>query len=191
MSERVGDALKIVVPGRELFDEQTFTYIYTSDTTLILCHSLISLAKWESKWHVAYFSKRNTKTREQVIDYIRCMTINSVQDQSVYYGLSEENYKDIEEYLEDRMSATVLRNPPGNKNGGGDTITAELIYYWMISHEIPVEFQKWHINRLLALINVCNAKNRKSNKGKSNKGNIARDYAALNAERRARMQSKG
>lgn len=184
--------LKIVIPKQELFNNQTSEFIYIKEQTIQLEHSLVSISKWESKWLKPYFSK-NKKTREELIDYIRCMTISQNIDPNVYYGLTEENYSLITKYIESPMTATVI-NDDGfdNKNAKKNKtfITSELIYYWMISLNIPIEFQKWHINRLLTLIRVCQIKNSPDNKKRS-KSEVAKYYSELNKKRRKELNSSG
>lgn len=179
--------LEITVPATEMFDEATQEFVNYKEQTLQLEHSLVSLSKWESKWHKAFLSKKH-KTAEETIDYVRCMTITKNVDPSVYSRLTQENVNQINKYIEDPMTAVYF---PDDKQsgGGGDTVTSELIYYWMISLNIPQEYQKWHLNRLLALIKVCNIKN--SPGKKMSKADIMRRNASLNAARRAKMHSNG
>lgn len=179
--------LEITVPATEMFDEAKQEFVNYKEQTLQLEHSLVSLSKWESKWHKAFLSKRE-KTAEETIDYVRCMTITKNVDPSVYSRLTRENVDQINKYIEDPMTAVYF---PEDKSSGtsGDTVTSELIYYWMISLNIPQEYQKWHLNRLMALIKVCNIKN--SPGKKMSKADIMRRNASLNAARRAKMHSNG
>lgn len=179
--------LEITVPATEMFDEVTQEFVNYKEQTLQLEHSLVSLSKWESKWHKAFLSRRE-KTSEETIDYVRCMTITKNVDPSIYTRLTQENVEQINKYIEDPMTAVYF---PEDKQAGssGDTITSELIYYWMISLNIPQEYQKWHLNRLLALIKVCNIKNSPSKK--MSKSDVMRRNASLNAARRAKMRSNG
>ena len=142
----------------------------------------MSLSKWEAKWNRAFLSKRE-KTTEEMIDYIRCMTITKDVDPDIYYRLSAANIKKINEYIGAPMTATYF---PDDKIMGHsrDTVTSELIYYWMIALNIPFECQKWHLNRLFALIKVCNIKN--SSTKKMSKSDILRRNAEINAARRKR-----
>ena len=183
--------LKITIPESEMFDEKVGEFIYVKEQTLQLEHSLLSLSKWESKWHKPFLGLEE-KTMEETIDYIRCMTLTQNVDPNVYRVLSNENIKAINEYIKDPMTATWFsedKTKSKGKKNSGEQITAELIYYWMITLNIPLECQKWHLNRLLTLIRVCNVKNQPSKK-MSKKDTIAR-YAALNAARRTQFTSKG
>lgn len=179
--------LKILVKGSEFFDEKRSEFITTSDFTLNLEHSLISLSKWESKWHKPFLGNE-TKTEEEMVDYIRCMTIMQNVDPKIYLSLSRQNILDIKEYMEDQMTATWF-NEKQNPKSHQKAVTAELIYYWMISLGIPFECEKWHLNRLLTLIRVCNAEN--APKKKMRKGDIFKQNASLNQQRRMLMNSKG
>lgn len=179
--------LKITVPSGEIFDEIREEFIYTKETVLHLEHSLVSISKWESKWNKAFLGKQ-PKSDEEIIDYVRCMTITQNVDPFVYLVLSAENYATINTYIEAPMTATYFSEDK-QTGGKGETVTSELIYYWMLSYNIPVEFQKWHLNRLLTLIRVCNIKN--SPPKKRSKREIMRHNTALNASRRKRLGSRG
>ena len=150
-------------------------------------HSLVSLSKWESKWHKAFLTKTE-KTEEEMRDYIRCMTITQNVDPDVYKYLSHGNIAEIRQYIDDPMTATYISDDKNSK-GGRETVTSELIYYWMISLNIPDRFEKWHLNRLMTLIKVCNVKN--SPKKRRSKRDIASQYASINAARRKQLNTKG
>ena len=179
--------LKIIVPAAEYFDEINEEFIYKKEQPLQLEHSLVSLSKWESKWNKAFLGKQE-KTEEEILDYVRCMTLTQNVDPEVYSRLSAENYAAINQYIEAPMTATHLCEDKIQK-GNKDTVTSELIYYWMIAYNIPVEFQKWHLNRLLTLIRVCNVKN--SPPKKRSKREMYQRNAALNAANKRRFNSKG
>lgn len=180
--------LRVYVPSREFFDESKLVFVHIDECELQLEHSLVSVAKWESKWCKPFLSKTD-KTPEETYDYIRCMTINQNQTHCVAYNLLPQSVIDqIMDYINAPMTATTFSdnsNKPTNK----EIITAEIIYYWMIAFNIPVEFQKWHLNRLLTLINVCSIKNQPPKKG--NKKDLLARQKALNAERRAKYNTSG
>lgn len=180
--------LVVHIPESERFDEATNEFIYVKETNIQLEHSLVSLSKWESKWHKPFFHPTMTKTNEETLDYIRCMTITQNVKPETYYALTKENITQIQQYIDDPMTATTFSNhqigPPNR-----EIITAELIYYWMISYNVPVEFEKWHLNKLLALIHVLSIKNDKPKK-MSKKAIMSRN-AALNAARRQQYNTKG
>lgn len=179
--------LYITVPKTEFWDEEKQEFFNIKETTLQLEHSLVSLSKWESKWHKPYFSN-DRKTTEETIDYIKCMTLTQNVNPEVYRCLTQENVNMITSYIDDPMTATTFTEEKG-KGGRSETITAELIYHWMIALNIPFECQKWHINRLLTLIRVCNIKNQPPKQ--MSKGEILRRQAELNARRKQQMNTKG
>ena len=179
--------LEIIIPEHELFNEATNEFITIKPQTIKLEHSLVSVSKWESKWKKPFLDRKK-KTREETIDYIRCMTITQNVSPYVYAGLSSNNIEEVAKYIEDSQTATWFTedNPP---KGQREVITSELIYYWMVAFNIPIECQKWHLNRLLTLIRICNIKNQKPKR--MSKKAIMNDNRALNAARRARINSKG
>lgn len=179
--------LRITIPAREYFDESIEEFITIDEQTLQLEHSLVSLSKWESKWCKSFFSKEE-KTHEETIDYIRCMTLTQNVKPETYSYLTTENIRQIDEYIEAPMTATTFSEDKNGKRNR-EIITSEVIYYWMIALNIPFECQKWHINRLLTLIRVCNIKNQPPKK--MSKRETASTYAAMNAARRKKLNSKG
>ena len=180
--------LSITVPERELYDEASNRIIDVPRTTLVLEHSLLSISKWEAKWHKAYLGQQE-KTREETIDYVRCMTVNSNVKPEVYYALTKSNRREIEAYIADPMTATVIKTAPGAQRNR-DVITSELVYYWMCELGIPFQpCEKWHINRLLMLIQVASIK--KQPPKKMSKASIAKQNSSLNAARRARHHTRG
>ena len=179
--------LQITIPGIELWDESREIFTQTKEQTLQLEHSLVSLSKWESKWGKAFLSKQE-KTYEETIDYIKCMTITQNVDPNVYNCLSKSIIDKITEYIEAPMTATYFSKEQSSGNSR-EQVTSELIYYWMIALNIPFECQKWHLNRLLTLIRVCNIKNQPPKK--MSKRAIMSRNAALNAARRKQLNTRG
>lgn len=179
--------LLITLPAIEMWDDARQEFISAKEQTLQLEHSLVSLSKWESKWKKAFLSKHE-KTVEETLDYIKCMTVTRNVSPDVYSRLTNQHIEMINNYIADPMTASVL---PEDKNakGGRETVTAELIYYWMISLNIPFECRTWHLNSLLSLIKVCNFKNTPPKK--MSRKELTRRNAALNAQRRAKHNTKG
>jgi hypothetical protein len=179
--------LTVLIPDIESFDNKTQEFVTIKGTTLQLEHSLVSISKWESKWHKPFLNK-DPKTREELIDYVRCMTITQNVNPLVFDGIPNSVMKKIREYMDDAMTATTIKSQGKGKNGS-EQITSELIYYWMVALEIPFECQKWHINRLLTLIRVCDIKNKPPKK--MSKRETLQQNARLNAMRRKRHNTKG
>lgn len=178
--------ITITIPENELFDDDTQSFIHIKPQKIQLEHSLLSISKWESKWHKPFLS-REDKTNEELIDYIQCMTITPNVDQMVYYAIPGKEIARINEYINDPMTATTISDKGKNSR---EIITSEIIYYNMIALGIPFECQKWHINRLTMLIRVCDIKNNGSNKKMSTNEILARNRA-LNAQRRKRLNTRG
>lgn len=179
--------LSITIPGGELYDSKNNEFYEVKEKSLSLEHSLVSLSKWESKWHKPFLSKEK-KTNEEMLDYIRCMTLTQNVSKRDYYRLTEKEFNEIEHYINDPMTATTFREDP-NKPKSSKIITAEIIYYWMISLNIPMECQKWHLNRLITLIKVCNIEN--GPKKKMSKKDIYARNRSLNAARKRAMHTNG
>lgn len=183
--------LTINIKGRDLFDENTQRFITIKDTTLCLEHSLVSLSKWESKYHKPFLSDKYEKSNIEKLDYIKFMTITQNVDPNVYLLLSVDNIKTIKDYVLNKMTATWFNEPKNApKHNGSEQITSELIYYWMVALQIPFKpCEKWHLNRLLTLIKICNIKNQPAKKY-SKRETMSRN-AALNAARRKKIGSSG
>lgn len=179
--------LTIHVPETELYDPVRNRFITVKAQTLVLEHSLLSISKWESKWHKAYLSMEE-KTQEEVLDYLRCMTLTPNVDPNVYLAITTANVAQIDKYMKDPMSATVINQQ--NKRPSREIITSELIYYWMTALNIPFDpCQKWHINRLMMLIEVASIKQQPPKKMRPK--DVVSQYASLNAMRRAKHHTKG
>lgn len=185
--------LSITVPASEGYDEVKQEFVTIKETTLQLEHSLLSLHKWEQKWHKPFLDT-NDKTQEQTIDYIKCMTITPNVDPNVYFLMKKDQIDQITEYIQNPMTATWFTEKDEKKLVGAqktskEVVTAEIIYYWMIALNIPVEYRKWHLNSLLTLIRVVSIKNAPKEDVKN--ADWARRRAALNAQRRAKYHTRG
>ena len=196
--------LKITIPETEFYDSSTNSFFTVAKQTLLLEHSLISLSKWEQKWHIRFLDDSITKTREQIVDYIRCMTVNSEPDPSVYSVIAnnETIIKQIKDYIQNPMTATTiydLRNElKKSKKEKKENLSAEVLYYMMFSRGIPIECSKWHLNTLISLLKVYdfyNEQNVNKAKGKNgtrklNSEELA-DRNAINEARRKALKTNG
>lgn len=182
--------LRLTIPAcGEQYDEANNEFLpATKEQTLSLEHSLVSLSKWEAKWRKPYLGEKE-KTMDEFIDYVRCMTLTQNVDARVYTALAVMPgvLKQVSDYINASLTATTF--PKGNKPPSREIITSEVIYYWMVTYNIPFECQKWHLSRLLTLINVCNAKNAPQKKMSRNE--ILARNRALNAARRKRLNTRG
>lgn len=179
--------LRLTLPAVELWDEQKQEFIYAKEQTLQLEHSLVSLSKWESTWHKPFLHTTNM-TYEETIDYVRCMTLTQNVSPETYSRITDDHIHQIRAYIENPMTATTFREERNGKRNR-EIITAEIIYYWMVAMQIPSDYQKWHLNRLLTLIRVCSVKNAPAKK--MSKRETISQYAALNEANKKRFNTKG
>lgn len=180
--------LVIKVPEREYFDEDKMEFLYLKPVTLKLEHSLLSISKWEAKHHKRFLDKTK-KSYSETVDYIKCMTINHDIPDEVYNTLPDSVILEVNDYIDNPMTATTFSNTQKRPGHTNEAVSSELVYYWMTVHNIPFECDKWHFNRLMTLINICNIKNQPPKK--MSKGAIGRQHMSLNAARRKAMHSSG
>lgn len=180
--------LKLTLEGGEYFNEETEEFYDLDNVDLVMEHSLVSLSKWESKYQKPFLSD-TPKTTEEILSYIECMIVSpDFPPGDLRERLSQDHIDAVNEYIQSPQSATTFGEMPERK-GRGEVITAELIYFWMVSFTIPFETERWHLNRLFALVRICNIKNAKPKK--MSKGEMARRYADLNAKRKAELGTRG
>lgn len=180
--------LKIVVPGVEAFDESADEIVTVGDVTLELEHSLVSLSKWESEFEKPFLAK-GEKTEEEVVGYVKAMTMTPDPPEEVWYRLTNENFDAINRYLDAKMTATTIYEMHEAPQTKKETVTAELIYYWMFSYQIPLECEHWHLNRLFTLIRIFSMKAEKPKK--MSQAEIARRNREINARRKAKYKTRG
>lgn len=178
--------LEITIPAYELYNDVTQEFIEERARTIHLEHSLISISKWESRWNKPFLATREM-TNEQVMDYIKCMTIDKGVPETAYLYIDNNQYTKINDYMSAPMTATTITDT--NSGMSREIITSELLYYYMITCNIPLECEKWHINRLLTLIKVCSVKN--GDQKKKPQAEVMRDNAALNAARKKKFNTRG
>lgn len=181
-------SIKIHIPETELWDPIKEEFIKVKDQTILMEHSLLSVDKWESRWKKSYLSSEN-KSAVEVIDYLRCMTITKDVNPYVYYAIPADEIKRINAYITDPMTATTFTDREERRGRKRDIITSEIIYWQMTQLNIPLEWEKRHLNKLLTLIHVGVIKSQPPKKMKP--GEIARQNKSLNAARRAKHHSRG
>lgn len=184
--------LKIKTQKKEFWDEKTQEFVYSEGCEFRLEHSLLSISKWEAKYHKPFFSKEE-KTDEETLYYIKCMILDDdidIESINTIHIFGNEELSEINAYINDSQTATWFSdNKKNKKSKSPEQVTNELVYYWMIALGIPFECEKWHFNRLLTLIEVCNIKNEKP-KNMSKKELYSRN-TALNQLRRKQMNTHG
>lgn len=180
--------LQIIIAGDEHYNEETQTFFTVNDVVLNLEHSLISLSKWESEFQKPFLGPGKLSS-EEMLGYIRAMVLTPNYPSDALSRLSQENLLSINEYINSKQSATTFGSLP-EKPAKAETITSELIYYWLVAFNIPFEVENWHLNRLFSLIRICNIKQSKPGK-KMSKSQIAARNRELNAQRKQRLGTAG
>lgn len=193
--------LHITVPRKEWFKEDTYEFIYSEETSLTLEHSLISMHKWESKYKKPFLNNKKVLTNQELVSYAECMLINPKNvNPLVWLALSnsQELLDQITSYVNDSMTATWFgknKKEKEKENGSAnDIVTSEIIYYWMIKLNIPIEFEKWHLNQLMTLIQVIEEKDKEASdkaKGKKHTRMTSAQLSSRRALNEARKKSLG
>jgi hypothetical protein len=180
--------LSITIPALEAWDEANQRFVNFEETKLDLEHSLVSLSKWESKWEKPFLAPED-KSQEETLSYVECMILTPNFPPEVLSRLTNGNIQAINEYIEAKMTATWFAETKAPARR--EIITAEVIYYWMVALTIPFETEVWHLNRLLTLIKVCNAKNQPEKKGQKPTQSSLAARRALNEQRKAQLGTTG
>lgn len=179
--------LRIVVEENEVYDEEKNEFSVVGGIVLDFEHSLLALSKWESKYKKPFLSSEE-RTSEETFGYLEAMLLTPGVGLDVLLRSSSETLDKVQEYIQSSESATTFGEMP-ERRGRGETITSELIYYWLVAFNIPFECEKWHLNRLLSLIRICNMKNTPPKK--MSKSEIAQRNRELNAKRREKLGTSG
>jgi len=179
--------LTITVTLSEDFDEAKSEFLDSESFVLVLEHSLVSLSKWESHFEKPFLNTKD-KSPDELFWYIKAMTLTKNAPEEIFHKLSKSNIEDINRYISAKMTATWFSDKQGFKPGR-EIITAELIYYWMFSMNIPIECEHWHLNRLLTLVKVFSEKSKPAKK--MGKRELAQRNRSLNAQRRAALGTSG
>lgn len=182
--------LQITIEPGEFFNHETEEFVQTPGQTLELEHSLISISKWESIFRKPFLTKEE-KTPEELKAYVKNMTITRVTDPRVYDGLTDEQYAIIKDYITTDMTATTFSRMGNETVGTTKIITTEVIYYWMIALNIPAQYDKWHLSRLLTLIQVVNEKSNPNKKSTMSRSEMIAQRRSLNAARKNALGTTG
>ncbi len=174
--------------GSEAYDSERNEFLTIDrDVCITFEHSLVSIQKWEQRWHVPFLDRTKMKTTEQTLDYLRCMTLSKNLDDYIYRLIPRREMERIKQYIEDPMTATTIKETKGPRER--EIKTAEVLYCDMIMLGIPFECRKWHLNSLIMLINVCNEKQKEPKR--MSRSEIVAQNRALNQARKAALHSKG
>lgn len=186
--------LTVVIPAEDRWDPKTKKFVtLTNDYELTLEHSLLSISKWEQKWHKPFLDDRSNKTYEETCDYIRCMTITQHIPSEVYNHIPDDVINQVNQYIDDPATASWFNESNSNNKGigkDGSIVTNEIVYYWMIELGIPESYQKWHFNHLMTLIKVIDIKRGENDpKNKMSQNEVLMQQARLNKQRRAALKN--
>lgn len=180
--------LHITIPEGESWDEKNEVFITTKPVTLKMEHSLLSLSKWEFKYEKPFLDPRTKITYREQLDYFKCMTISPNVDDTIYLSMPRSTVDEITDYINKKATATWINSRKNGKAPSRTIWTSELIYFQMIQCGIPFECEKWHLNRLIMLIRVCQEE---TNKQKMSTSEIRARNKKLNAARKARHHTHG
>lgn len=180
--------LTLTIPGDELWDEENERFCYSESTMLEFEHSLVSLSKWEAKFHKLFLTKQE-KSEEEMLGYVYAMLLTPNVDPDVFNRFTEEHFRAIDDYINDPMTGTTISNLPKDRSTSSEQISSELIYFWMSQYQIDKECENWHLNRLFTLIKVHHVKSQKPQKMSRQK--TVQTMAELNAQRKAKLGTKG
>jgi hypothetical protein len=179
--------LTITVPEQENYDEEREKFVTLPAVVLELEHSLVAVSKWESEFEKPFLSDAS-RTAEELLGYVRAMTLTPEIPPEVFLRLSGENFEKINGYINKRMTATTINRmagAPANRS----IITAELVYWWMSQFKIPPEFDTWHLNRLFTLIEIASVKSQPPKK--MGRQDAAAQQRAINEARKQATGSRG
>lgn len=181
--------LTIKIPGNEWLDDDGYTLHEGQEEILVLEHSLISISKWEAIWKKPYLDDNRDKSNDELYSYIQCMTIKGNASDKVLSRITADEYIRILAYIKDPMTATVVTHMKKTKNPE-QFITSELIYSWMVEYRIPWECQKWHLNRLLTLIDVINENHKDPKENKMSREEAVARQRAINEANKRKFAAK-
>lgn len=176
----------IIIPKQEYFNNETQEFFMFPETKILIEHSLISISRWEAKYHKPFLEKSTKKEPEEIVDYIKFMSIGKPITDEMIMLMTKKDFEEINEYIANPSTATTFPNDDNARNTSGEYVSSELIYYWMTAFQIPFECEKWHINRLLTLIKICNRKNQPPKKLKGR--DLINKHIAINKARRAKSR---
>lgn len=185
--------LEIFVPETEVYNNVTEEFVATKSYQLKLEHSLLSVAKWEAKHHKVFLSKGGSKTTDETFSYIQCMCLQYEPTIEQLKLIPGPLIKQITEYIHDPMTATWFSEDKsravGRNKRNNEVTTSEVIYYQMVELGVWKECEKWHLNRLLTLIQVISLK--RTPPKKRSKKDILNEQQMLNEQRKRQLGTKG
>ena len=173
---------EIVIPKYQQITDD-FEVIDCPGFTLKIEHSLLAISKWESRFRKPYLEQKEF-TYEEFVYYVECMALNPEDLPDDWVNkLTMDSAKEIQAFIEDKPSATVIKRQPEKPGGSKRFTTSELIYAYMAQARIPYSAETWNIYRLLNVLEIISIDNNPDKK-KVSKADTLRKYRAMNAARR-------
>ena len=180
--------LELHIGETDLWDPVSERFYTVKEQDLPLEHSLLSVSKWESKWHKPMpLINSQPMSMEEFLDYVRCMTVSRRPDPLVYRCLTAKDMEAIKAYINDPQTATWFREERVTSTDKRP-MTAERIYHLMFIFGVDLACEKWHLNRLMTQLRV-EYEESKSEKKKTPE-EIAERHRMLNAKRRAERAAR-
>lgn len=175
----------IKIPPLEIFDDELEEFRQFGADEITFEHSLYTIARYEEATHKPYYDTRSDE--DNLFSYMPYMAIKPPKDPSAFFRIPQDELAKLKSWMEDSHTATWFSKDDDN-SPEREIVTAELIYYWMTEYRIPFECERWHINRLMTLIQVCARK--KSPPKQKSQAEIIREHRALNQKRRAERAAR-
>lgn len=170
----------------EYYDSKENQFVYEDGGVVRFEYSLKVLYGWEGVWKKAFLNDKVDLNKEEIIDFYLRMALDPFDPKF----LTKEVMSKLSQYIADGSTATqftATEGPKGRKIG--KTYTAEEIYALMFTARIPLEFEIRNLNRLLVILKVISINN--SPPKKMSKAEVMNQNAKLNAERKAKYNTKG
>lgn len=182
--------LKLTIGSDELYDEEKSEFIIKDGFTIHLEHSLLAISVWEQRFCKPFLG-RGEKTKEETLGYVEAMILDEDYPDDVLDRMTPHHLSKVNDYVDSPATATTFSDLADKKpsRGPSQVITSELIYYWMASANVPFECERWHLNRLFALLRIFDVKNSKQKK--MSRSEIASRNRALNEQRKAQLNTRG
>lgn len=171
----------------EYYDSEKNEFVYEEGGKVRFEYSLKMLYEWEGKWKKAFLKGNKNLTTEEAVDFYIMMALDPI-DKKFMTGEAMET---LSKYVNDPQTATTFADGQnGNTSPSkGKIFTSEELYAMMITSNVPLDFENRNLNRLITILRVISVQNTPPKK--MSKNDIYRQNAALNAERKARLNTKG
>ena len=178
--------------SEEGWDPVKEQFIPPIEGSIVIEHSLYAIGKWEEKYSRSFFTEGGPSTNEEIVDYIKFMTISTVQDQRIYDCIGSKIIQEVLKYMNENHSGSRItkKDKPKSKQPIKERfLSSELIYSWLVGLEIPFEVQYWNFQRMMNLIEICNDNNTPADK--MSKKMTAKSYKEINDARLRKHATRG